>query len=83
MSDNSASAFKASSDFGTGLTNSTDVGRYIAQRGATFFQAVMNGITGSLNRDVFIECENKRVKCNTPDNPVSCDTPACELSSLN
>jgi len=61
------------SEFGTGYTNTTQVSAYIAQRIATFFQAVMNGATaGSINPSKFTECENKRKKCDPPPLPL-CD----------
>ncbi len=64
--------------FGTGLSSTTDVALYITQRSATFFQAVLNGIANSLNKTIFIDCENKRIKCNTANN-FNCSSPNCTL----
>ncbi len=52
------------SDFGTGLTNSTDVNLYIVKRAATFFQNVMNGKTYNFFPTTkFVECANDRHSC--------------------
>ena len=56
------------SDFGTGFTTHDDVVNYEAARAATFFQAIMGSIVNSLNKNVFRECENFRIKCNPADN---------------
>ena len=47
--------------------------RYMVQRAATYFQAVMKGIAGSLGTRSFTECENKRRKCDTDNN--HCNNP--------
>ncbi len=64
--------------FGTGLSSTSGVATYITQRAAVFFQAVMNGIGNNLNKRTFIDCENKRIKCNTANN-FNCSTPDCTL----
>ncbi len=74
------------SDFGTGLTTVEDVVKYIVQRTAIFFQAVKNNKTGSLNRKIFIECENKRKKCNgsnTDDDNNCTTTDQCQVITNN
>gem|GEM_PF-1806570 len=61
------------SDFGTGDTSTTQVTVYIAQRVATFFQAVMNGAVASdLNPSKFTDCENTRKGCDYSDNSKHC-----------
>ena len=71
------------SDFGTGLQTEDLVDRYMVQRATTFFQAVITGQDSGLTRDLFIECENKRVKSypasTLADNPLSCPQPSCTL----
>ncbi|MEP7319463.1 MAG: hypothetical protein ABI921_12005 [Panacibacter sp.] len=52
-------------EFGTNLPTEAAVYKYIAARAATFFVSIMNNTTG-IARSRFIECENKRVKCNSP-----------------
>lgn len=47
-------------DFGTGFTNKDDVYKYIAQRTATFFQAVRLGGALLLGHNFFYECVNTR-----------------------
>jgi hypothetical protein len=69
-----AGCFK--SEFGTGYTTRDSVDLYIAQRIATFFQAVLNGIAGNLGRKVFYECENKRVACQQ-NVTTNCQIEAC------
>jgi len=65
-------AFK--SEFGTCLQTTDDVGRYMVQRAATFFQAVMNNKTKSdFGKTVFVECENKRNGCNTTTDNFDCN----------
>lgn len=64
------------SEFGTGATNRTQVNVYIAQRIATFFQAILNGIAGNLGRRIFTECENERVACQQNVNPF-CQIETC------
>ena len=60
---------KFKSNFGTCNNTVDGMGLYITQRAATFFQAVMNNLSfGAPHKTVFIECENKRVACNTADN---------------
>lgn len=64
------------SDFGTLFTTARQVDTYIAQRIATFFQAVLSGIGNLTGRRVFFECENKRVGCQqnvNPSCPENCD----------
>lgn len=65
------------SDFGTGYDTADEVYAYIAGRTATFFVAVLNGIAINLGRSRFVECENKRKKCDTADNS-SCGYPAID-----
>jgi len=69
------------SDFGTGSTNGKPIWLYIAQRTATFFQAVMNNATpGDFTNSStkFVDCENKRVKCNYANNNNGCrNTDTC------
>ena len=55
------------SDFGTGLSNSKDVYNYMVSRAATFFQAIIGNVAGSLGRSRFVECVNNRKKCSTAD----------------
>ena len=64
------------SEFGTMDTTRDQVDVYIAQRIATFFQAVLGGFATNLGRRVFIECENKRYACQqnvNPSCPENCD----------
>jgi hypothetical protein len=72
------------SDFGTGSINSDQTLDYIAGRAATFFQAILGGISTSLvangNVSKFTECENKRVECNTTDAGGCRDEDVCPLS---
>lgn len=56
------------SDFGTGFTNADSVYAYIAGRTATFFTAAMFNIADNLTTTRFVDCENKRIKCNVTDN---------------
>lgn len=65
------------SEFGTGKTNQDDVTIYMAQRTATFFQAVLGGIANKLDRRIFFECENMRYGCDTTDNHESCPPNSC------
>lgn len=67
------------SDFGTGLMTSGSTTKYMVQRAATFFQAIMNGIAGSLIKSVFIETENNRKGCSTSDNFTVGDDDSCNL----
>lgn len=62
-----------------GLANpasTKDVFKYIVQRAATFFQAVITGKDTLLNSDLFYDWENKRVKSypnsQLSDNPTIC-----------
>jgi acetyl esterase/lipase len=67
--------------FGTGLSVNEDVGNYIVQRAATFFQAIMNNKTaGDIGPpSKFTDCENTRKKCDPPDNPNECsNNDACQ-----
>ena len=67
------------SDFGTGDTSQTQVTVYIAQRVATFFQAVMNGATAAnLNPSAFIKCENTRTGCNSNNANHCSNSDACD-----
>lgn len=50
-------------DFGTSATNSNQASVYIAQRIATFFQAILSSIQGSIGTDYFPNCENTRYGC--------------------
>ncbi len=59
-------------EFGTGLTSRDAVVRYIVQRSATYFQAVINDIAASLNDSKFVNCENYRSGCSTTDNNAGC-----------
>lgn len=52
-------------DFGTSATTSNQASAYIAQRMATFFQAVLNNNAGSIGTDFFPNCENTRQGCST------------------
>lgn len=77
------------SEFGTGAATQTDVINYIAGRAATYFTAIMNTSPLSLiTRTRFIECENRRIHCDTPgdtstgcsyypadEDNISCPTP--------
>jgi len=73
----------ARDNFGITATSNFDVLQYIVQRASTFFQAVLSGSAGSLNRDLFVDCENFRIKCDTPqslaDNPstTTCPNATC------
>ncbi len=58
------------SDFGTGLGTYPQVYGYIASRAATFFQAIITGISGSLHESKWVDIENKRFAGNTADDPV-------------
>ncbi len=63
------------SNFGTTHYNSTDVQKYMVQRAATFFQAILNNNTyQDFETTKFVECENFRyLKCNsTADNNEGC-----------
>jgi hypothetical protein len=59
------------SDFGTGATNTQDVQLYMVQRATTFFQTVITGQVSHLDRDIFYECVNNRVKSYTPSPPAT------------
>ena len=56
------------SDFGIDTTT-YDVQLYLVHRAATFFQAIMNGVSafGTTGRSYFRDCENFRVKCNAAE----------------
>lgn len=54
--------------FGLGTNNTDSILTYIAQRGATFFQAVMNNFSGKLKRSQFENCQNYRFANNESDN---------------
>ncbi len=51
------------SEFGTGLNTKAKVYKYIAQRAAVFFQGILSSSLYKRTQKVFIECENKRRKC--------------------
>jgi len=55
------------SDFGTGLKSEWDVYDYIAGRTATFFSAVMNNVAAKLITTRFMDCVNRRTKCQLRD----------------
>ncbi len=59
---------------GFGIASPTEINLedYFAARAITFFQAVNNGITGSLHTTKFVSCENYRNKCDTLDNNNGC-----------
>jgi len=63
-------------DFGTLLTNPTDVQTYMVQRVCAFFQNNINGIVNTGTGE-FIECPNYRASCvtndHTCDNSIPCD----------
>ncbi len=59
-------------NFGTVLNNKFDVRRYIVQRSATYFQAIINNIANTLNDSKFVDCENYRSGCSTTDNNAGC-----------
>lgn len=48
------------SDFGTSLSNSTEVGHYMVQRASIFFQGVLNNLISSFSNTKYIECEDRR-----------------------
>ncbi|MEP6684852.1 MAG: hypothetical protein ABJA35_16385 [Parafilimonas sp.] len=77
--DKTCNACLFQSDFGTGLSTYADVYAYIAGREATFYQAIIGGKTGFINKTKFVECDNNRNKCtNTSDNTGTCaDPPPC------
>ena len=54
--------------FGLGTSNTDSILIYIAQRSATFFQAVMNNFSGQLKRSQFENCQNYRFADNKADN---------------
>jgi acetyl esterase/lipase len=58
--------------FGTGEIIQDSVERYIVQRTATFFQAIINGNVSSLKTKRFIDCENFRSGCDINDNNNNC-----------
>lgn len=64
------------SDFGTGLTDPDLVYKYIAQRTAVYFQAVLSGRSQSLINYQFVECQNNRKKCETN---IACTNNACSI----
>jgi len=69
------------SDFGTSAINTDQTLDYIAGRAATFFQAILQGISGTLfsngNDSKFTECENERVKCSLTDAGGCADDNTC------
>lgn len=54
-----------SSDFGTGLTTRDSVFNYIAARTTTYFVAILTNKVDDLGLSRFVDCENKRIKCDT------------------
>lgn len=55
-------------DFGTLLATEEEVWLYIVQRAAVFFQAVLNNKSpADLGNNFFLDCENKRVRCDKPN----------------
>jgi hypothetical protein len=64
------------SDFGTGLTDPNLVYKYMAQRIAVYFQAVLSGLSQSLINYQFVECQNNRKKCETN---IACSNNACAI----
>ena len=50
-------------DFGTTATTQNQASVYIAQRMATFFQAVLSGNAGNIGTDYFPNCPNTRSGC--------------------
>ncbi|CAN5444655.1 hypothetical protein BH10BAC2_BH10BAC2_36560 [soil metagenome] len=64
------------SDFGTGLTDPDLVYKYMAQRIAVYFQAVLNGRSQLLVNYQFVECQNNRKKCKTN---IACSNTACSI----
>lgn len=69
------------SEFGTGASNSTDVGLYMVQRASIFFQQILETSSNDqLGKTLFIECANYRHNCNTQDDhatgcPNNCSSP--------
>lgn len=61
------------SGFGIGTTDIPTVQKYIIQRVATFFQAVVTGRANRLKTDRFVNCENFRFGCNAGDNNNNCN----------
>jgi Secretion system C-terminal sorting domain/alpha/beta hydrolase fold len=74
-------------DFGTGVSDEKSVYGYIAQRTATFFQAVLNNAKPSdfaNTTTMFVNCENKRVQCNYADNDNNCNyADSCVFTSTD
>lgn len=55
-------------NFSCSPSSEADVYTYIVGRSATFFQAVMNNIWGSLDESLFVNCYNARNKCDVTYN---------------
>ena len=73
----------STSDFGLRTPSVNDVNNYITQRACTFFQAVANGIAGSLTTTRFINCENYRHNCSVADNNNSCsNNGSCSIAVM-
>ncbi|MBS1745503.1 MAG: hypothetical protein JST21_04970 [Bacteroidetes bacterium] len=59
------------SNFGVNVGTQSQTYDYIAGRAATFFQAIITSTTGIVHNKKFVEQENDRYGCNTPDNPTT------------
>lgn len=72
-------------NFGTTSTNEGMTWVYIVQRTATFFQAVLNNATPADFKNsttLFVDCENKRVRCKYADSDNNCsNTDTCVATS--
>jgi hypothetical protein len=64
------------SNFGCDVTDADHTYEYMASRGASFFQAILGGLsTNTLmlaGASKFVECQNKRNKCTTADDNAGC-----------
>jgi len=69
------------SNFGVNIGTIADTYDYMAGRAATFFQAIITGTTSIVINKKFVEQENKRYGCNTPDNPTSFTPNTCDIIS--
>lgn len=58
--------------FGIGTTDIPTVQRYIIQRVATFFQAVVNNKASQIRTNRFVNCANYRFGCNMANNNDNC-----------
>ncbi len=50
----------------------------VVQRTATFFQAVLKGITNTLTDNKFVDCQNNRYGCNGDSNEGCSNTDNCQ-----